>query len=360
MAVFVTTDEGSGIDRYSQEIGKRMGVPTVPSRRYLSLQDSVDLLRSLQGSTGVIHFPSQHFGRFGLLLATPFVITVHDLARMCFPFSAETREEQLGLSLDILGIQRAEHLIAVSECTKADLMRFLDVPEGKISVIHNGIEPNVFRPVEGSPFEFPYVLYVGTERPRKNLRTLLEALAALKNGAGAPATEGLKLVKVGTAGRTEEFRRATLAEAERLGLTEDVVFTGDASDQQLAAYYSGAAALIMPSLHEGFGLPLLEAMSCGCPVIASRGSALPEVAGDAALFFDPRDAAALAGHMRRLLTDASLGEEMTRRGFARAHLFSWERAAEETLRVYRNIENGHRIEPALADTCCCAGGPASP
>ena len=349
MAVFVTTAEGSGIDRYSQEIGKRLGVPTVISRRYLTPQTSADLLRKLEDGDGIVHFPSQHFARFGLSLDRPFVVTVHDLARLCFPFAAETPEEKLGLKLDTLGIQRAEHLIAVSECTKTDLMDYLDVPSHKVSVIHNGIERRVFHPVEAKPFDFPYLLYVGTERPRKNLRTLLEALAALKETA--EGSRDLRLVKVGSAGRTEEFREATVAEIDRLGLDGDVVFTEDATDDELAAYYSGAEALILPSLYEGFGLPLVEAMACGCPVIAANGSALPEVAGDAALFFEPRDPAGLTRRIRELLTSPSLSDEMTCRGLARAERFSWDRAADETLQVYRSIEAGPGVPVSLVDAC---------
>lgn len=343
MSVFVTTTEGSGIDRYSQEIGKRIGVPTVASRRYLSPKAGLGLLHRLRDASGVVHFPSQHFARFGLFLARPFVITVHDLARICFPFGVESLREKVGLKLDALGLRRADHIIAVSARTKVDLVQHLQIPEDKISVIYNGTDRQVFRPVNGRRFGFPYLLYVGTERPRKNLATLLRALSILKREAGV--FQNLKLVKVGAAGRTDEFRRTTLREVERLGLTDEVIFTDSVSDEALARYYSSAEALIVPSLYEGFGLPLVEAMACGCPVITSDGSALPEVAGDAALFFDPCNASALADCIRRLFAEPALTDELIRRGFERVERFSWERAADATLRVYHDLEASPDVSP---------------
>jgi len=267
-------------------------------------------------------------------------VTVHDLVRICFPFTSETIPEKLGLRLDALGLKKAQHIIAVSECTKADLMHYLGIPEDKITVIYNGVDHTVFRPVHERRFDFPYLLYVGTERPRKNLGTLLRAFALLKTDT---ATFGeLKLVKVGGAGRTDKFRHKTLSEVRRLGLEDQVIFVDGVSDQSLASYYSSAAALIMPSLYEGFGLPLIEAMACGCPVIASNSSSLPEVAGNAALLIDPLDSYGLSEAMRRVTTDYALKQELVKKGLGRAKQFSWERTARETMQLY------HRIEADLA------------
>jgi glycosyltransferase involved in cell wall biosynthesis len=135
----------------------------------------------------------------------------------------------------------------------------------------------------------------------------------------------------------------TFSEVERLGLREEVIFAGYVSDAELAAYYSSAIALILPSLYEGFGLPLVEAMACGCPVIASNCSSLPEVAGDAGLFVDPHDIDGLAQAMRRTVTEPALREQLMAKGFERVQHFSWDRAAQETLRVYRKVEASHGL-----------------
>lgn len=364
MIVFVTTLETSGIDRYSRELAKRIRVPTIETRRYLSLKDSFILVHNLRNIPYFVHFPSQHFARYGLFLGRPFIITVHDLVRICFRYARETMPEKLGLKLDALGLRKAQHIIAVSNYTKTDLLCRLNIPESKITVIHNGVDRNIFKPLAKRPFHFPYVLYVGTERPRKNLGTLLSAFSMLKKGGSVMPT--LKLVKVGSAGRTDEFRHTTLDEIGRLGLESEVVFADYASDEDLAAYYSSAVALVMPSLYEGFGLPIIEAMACGCPVIAANSSSLPEVAGDAALFFAPRDSLQLAHLIRCLVNEPVLRNELTRKGFERVRHFSWERAARKTLEVYYRVEaefglrqtrqdvreqaDAHTSQPAVSST----------
>jgi len=204
MALLVSTVEHSGIDRYSQELAKRLGVATLETQRYRSPKDTLSLLRTLTKVSHLIHFPCQHFARYGLFLRKPFIITVHDLARICFPFARESIWDRVGLKLDALGLKRAQHIIAVSACTQADLVRLLGIPATKITVIYNGVDRSVFKPVAGRRFDFPYLLYVGTERPRKNLGVLLRAFAILKREGGVPP--GLKLVKVGDAGRADKFR----------------------------------------------------------------------------------------------------------------------------------------------------------
>jgi len=336
MTLLVATVERSGIDRYSQELAKRLGVATLETRRYRSLKDTLNLLHALAKVSPPIHFPSQHFARYGLFFRKPFIITVHDLVRICFPFARESMRNRVGLKLDVLGLKRAQHIIAVSACTQADLVRLLSIPARKITVIYNGVDRNVFKPVAGRRFDFPYLLYVGTERPRKNLGVLLQAFAILKREGGAPP--GLKLVKVGVAGRADKFREATVSEVRRLGLENEVIFAGYVSNEELAHYYSSALALIMPSLYEGFGLPLVEAMACGCPVIASNTSSLPEVAGDAGLFFTPQDSRELARLIGRVATESGLKGKLIRKGFERVKRFSWERTGQATLQLYQKVE----------------------
>ena len=331
----VTTLESSGIDRYSKELAKRIDIPLIETRRYLTLKDSLRLLNNLRQSPYLVHFPSQHFSRYGLFLGKPFIVTVHDLVRICFPFAKETIPQKLGLKLDVLGLRKAQHIVAVSKCTKTDLMQYLSIPARKITVIYNGVDRNVFKPVAGRSYDFPYLLYVGTERPRKNLGTLLAAFSLLKRGSTVP---GLKLVKVGSAGRTAEFRQVTLQQIRHLGLEGDVVFVDYVSDEDLAGYYSSAVGLVIPSLYEGFGIPLIEAMACGCPVIAASTPSLQEVANGAALFFSPRDSLELACLMHRLITEPALRNKLIGEGFERVMHFSWEKAAQATLQVYQKVE----------------------
>jgi glycosyltransferase involved in cell wall biosynthesis len=250
----------------------------------------------------------------------------------------------MGLALDRRGIRKAAHLICVSEATKRDLVRYLGIPGEKMTVIYNGVDHNVFKPCNEqntSCFRSPYLLYVGSERPRKNLKVLLRAFSLIKK-QGRPF-DSLKLLKVGPAGRSDDFRKATLDEARRLGLESEIHFVERMSDQELAVAYSNAVALVFPSLYEGFGLPIVEAMACGCPVITSNVSSLPEIAGSAALLVDPNDGAALAEAMRRVILDQDLRGRLRAQGLLRAIDFSWDRTAEATFAVYK------RILPAAED-----------
>jgi glycosyltransferase involved in cell wall biosynthesis len=200
-----------------------------------------------------------------------------------------------------------------------------------------------FRPVERRLLSERYVLFVGSEQPRKNLAAVLAAFAALKRER---RLRDLKLVKVGGPGGSEApFRARTRALVRALGLDEDVVFTEHVPDEDLSAWYSGAACLAWPSLYEGFGFPPLEAMACGCPVVVSSAGSLPEIAGPAALLVEPRDERALAEAIRTLVLDPP--SDLVERGLAHAARFSWERTARETLRVYETLlERGSRLDPS--------------
>jgi len=250
------------------------------------------------------------------------------------------------LKLDTRYIKRASHIIAVSQNTKSDLMKYLNIPENKISVIYNGVDHNIFKPYQ--PYDLrphhtilrtlhhkPYILYVGSERRRKNLGRLFEAFARLKG-----EFPQLKLVKIGGPGRSEQFRSDTLKRLSALGITEDVIFVEHISEVDLAYYYSSAALLAYPSLYEGFGLPLLEAMACGCPVVSSNTSSLPEVVSEAGIMVNPYRTRRLAQAMRQVLTDKQLRDKMVRRGLEQSTKFSWERTAGLTLDVYNKVARG--------------------
>lgn len=328
----VVTQEKGGLDRYCQELAQLLPVRQLRTRRYLKLRENWTLLQALRTVKGLLHLPNQHFGRFAFFLQTPFVITVHDVARFRFRLTKETLSERIGLWLDKRGIKGANLIIAVSQFTKRDLIELLKVPPDKVAVVYNGINHRVFYPREKRPLSPPYLIYAGSERPRKNLGRLLEAFAKLKR-----EFPELKLVKVGEAGRDPRFRQATLAKIKELGLEGEVIFMGHLRDGKLAEYYSGALCMVYPSLYEGFGFPPLEAMACGCPVAASRTTSIPEVVGDAGLLFDPRNVEEMAETIKRIITDEELRKKLIEKGLERSKRFTWQRAAERTWQLYRRL-----------------------
>jgi len=335
IALIVTT-ERAGIDRYSQEIAKRLDVRKIETQRYLSLKEAYRLARLIGRQSSIVHLPNQDFARYALFLNNPFIVTVHDLIRSCFSFGSETLSERILLKLDIRYIKRASHIIAVSQNTKHDLMQYLKIPENRISVIYDGVDHSIFKPYEVKIFDKPYILYAGSERPRKNLSRLFEAFAKLKG-----EFPELKLVKVGVPGRSEEYRRNVMRKLDSLGITQDVIFVDLASELDLAHYYSSASLLAYPSLYEGFGLPPLEAMACGCPVVTSNTSSLPEVVGKAGIMVDPYNTDALAQAMRQVLTDAKLRDDMVSKGLEQAKRFSWKETARKTQEVYNKVAEQH-------------------
>ena len=287
--------------------------------------------------------PNHHLGRYGNFLRVPYIITVHDLIRYFDMDGEETfihspnRRDRHYLNLDFEGIRKAMRIIAVSQSTKDDLMHCLSIPGERISVVYEGIDHRLFRPVSQRIYNRPYILFVGTEHPRKNFTTLLKAFSQLKR---EPRFKTLKLVKVGNAGGQEtDFRSQTMGVVESLGLMDEVIFTDFVPEADLPTYYSGAEALVLPSLYEGFGFPVLEAMACACPVITSNNSSLPEVVGEAGIMVDPHNTDSLAEAMSKVLTDGRLRDNMIRKGLEQAKGFSWEKAAEQTLEVYNQVEN---------------------
>ena len=335
MVVLIVTSEKSGVDKYSQELAKRLDVKKVESRRYLSLIEAYRLSRLIRSQDDIVHLPNQNFARFALFIKNPYIVTVHDLIRFSLGFAQETITEKILLKLDIRGIKRASHIIAVSQNTKDDLIKYLNIPDSKISVIYNGVDHGIFKPYTVKMLDKPYILYVGSERPRKNLSRLFEAFAKLKG-----EFPELKLAKVGISGRSKKYRKETMKKLVSLGLTGDVIFVEYITELDLACYYSSAALLAYPSLYEGFGFPLLEAMACGCPVVTSNTSSLPEVVGEAGIMVNPYDTDGLAQAMRRVLTDDKLRDDMVRKGLEQAKRFSWEKAAEQTLEVYNKVAGG--------------------
>jgi glycosyltransferase involved in cell wall biosynthesis len=271
----------------------------------------------------------------------PSVVTIHDLGYLTFP-EAHTARRRLELHLTTRwSLRAARHVIAISRATRDDLVRHYGAEPARISVIHHGLSP-AFRPAEDDAAAAatrarhglggPYFLYVGTIQPRKNLVRLIEAFArAMPHLTLAGAAPLLAL-----AGRQGWLSAAITRRAHELGVADHVRFLGYVPDHDLPALLAGSLAFVFPSLYEGFGMPVLEAMACGAPVLTSTSSALPEVAGDAALLVDPADTDAIAAGLARLASEPDLRLTLRARGLARAAEFSWDRCARATLEVLRN------------------------
>jgi glycosyltransferase involved in cell wall biosynthesis len=272
------------------------------------------------------------------------VITVHDLTFLHYPqyLTTESRRyynQQIGWA-----VHRADHILADSYTTKSDLATLLDVPSERVTVVHLAADP-AFRPLPEAEaerivaryaLEPGYLLCVGTLEPRKNLPGLFQSYRLLLD-AGV-TTAGLVLV--GSKGwmYDEIFERV-----EELHLNEQVHFLQGVPDGDLPGLYNAASLLVTPSFYEGFGLPALEAMACGTPVVVADRSSLPEVVGEAGLLINPDDPDDIARALTRVLTDGLLRTRMRELGLARSACFTWERAARETLAVYRAMLAGRQV-----------------
>lgn len=270
------------------------------------------------------------------------VSTVHDLLFLRFPdmFTDDIRNSLTEAVTD--AVKRADFLITVSKAARSDLVELLDVPAEMTRVIYEAASP-VFKPVDDGDrvrsvldryaIQKDYFMFLGAAEPRKNLPFLLEAYGNLDKGIrkdyclviSGPARWGGGSI-------TDKIRE--------YGIKEDVVMTGYVSDYDAASLYGGARAFVFPSLGEGFGLPVLEAMSCGTPVICSNASSMPEIAGDAAYLIDPTDVESLVKAMTRLADDDTLFEDLKTKGLERSGVFSWDKNVSETLEVYKDLLEG--------------------
>jgi len=239
------------------------------------------------------------------------------------------------LFLTRFAAQRADHVLTVSEFAMADIIDRYGVDASRITVTPNAVDRDVFRPLGDAAREIvrrlgldaEYFLFVGELQPRKNARVLVEAYARLR----ARGRRDHHLVLAGRLGWSSGKLFRLVRDRELDGFVHHV---GEMGPAALAGLYSAATALVVPSLYESFGLPVLEAMSCGCPVVSSNAAALPEVCGGAALQFDPRDPDALADQLERVVDDAALRHDLIRRGVANCDRYSWERTAAIAAGVY--------------------------
>jgi glycosyltransferase involved in cell wall biosynthesis len=265
------------------------------------------------------------------------VVTIHDCIHLMFPQYLPNRMALVYARTSIgLAARRATRVMTVSESSKRDILRFVDVPPGKIDVIYNayderfGVEPreeDVVRVRERYQLHDEFVLYAGNVKPHKNLERLIEAFNLVRQSG----LDHLKLVLIGD----EISKYAALRRAvHRHQLHKYVRFLGYMPEETLAVMYRLASVFVFPSLYEGFGLPPLEAMASGTPVVTSNLSSLPEVAGDAAVLVDPYDPQAIANGIHLVLTDESLRRDLRRKGLARAGQFSWAQSVRRVRQIY--------------------------
>lgn len=267
------------------------------------------------------------------------VFTIHDLIFRFYPqYHLPLNRWFLTLMLPKF-MRRADAIIAVSENTRRDVTRLMQIPRDKITVIYEGVGRE-FTPVPDSEtlarardkFKLParFILFLGTIEPRKNLTALFDAYAALLKREP-------DLAPLVVAGRKGWLYEPILKRARDLGISERVHLLGWVDSSDAPALYRLARVFVFPSLYEGFGLPPLEAMACGTPVVCSNASSLPEVVGDAGIPVDPHDTGALAQAIARVLADDALRADLSARGLVQAGKFTWERAARETLAVYERV-----------------------
>ncbi len=266
----------------------------------------------------------------------PTVITIHDLLFIRYPGCRRPWFDMRMILLAKLYAGRATAIITDSEYSKRAILSLLHVPAEKVRVIPIAPDP-VFRPIASTDAALlkydlvnPYLLYVGNFKPHKNLPRLLHSYSALERGLRAR-------VPLVLAGMDEEHRPPLLRLAGTLGIADQVKFPGMIDDHDLPSLYSGAAALVLPSLVEGFGLPALEAMCCGTPVIASNRAAIPEVVREAGILFDPEDVPSMARAMAQVLTDPQLQERLRQKGLARAAEFKPERTTDQVLGLLQDL-----------------------
>jgi len=278
-----------------------------------------------------------------LLMPTPYVVTVHDMSSLLYD-QLSARRRRFRRYQFRRGLERAGRIIAVSNATQRDIEGLFGINAGRIRQIYNAPDPQFLEagPDSSAPEQLltleryqirrPFLLYVGTIRPQKNIPRLVEAFAVLRTELeGHPIYGDLRLIIIGDEiSRHPEVRRTVI----QTRVEQAVRFLGFVPFETLRTFYASAAAFVFPSLYEGFGLPPLEAMASGTPVVTSNVSSVPEVVGDAAVLVNPENVFEIARGIREALTNESLRETLIRRGHQQARKFSWEATARQVLEVY--------------------------
>lgn len=269
------------------------------------------------------------------------VVTIHDIIPILFPENLPYYYRLWAPTLKLIKNNIAR-IIADSENTKNDCINYLKIPEDKIDVVYLAADKK-FHLLKNKELikeelkdnygiKYPFILYVGNVEMRKNVSTLIKSFHLIKN-------QGFKhkLIIIGS-GKYGFSKILSLV--KRLNLLNEVIFMGYVPDEDLVKFYNTAEVFVFPSYYEGFGLPPLEAMACGCPVISSNSSSLPEIVGDAGILVDPKDYLNLASKISQILTCDGIREDLIERGLKRVKLFSWEKTATETWNVYEDVLEG--------------------
>lgn len=311
-----------------------------PPKHYLMENITFPMfLKSL--APDVVHIP---LNRVPMFIPKPYVVTIHDMSSFLFGGGSGIRE-QLRLYKFKRGLARADRVIAVSAATRRDIQNALNVPTARIRQVYSAPDPRFLRRdedddgtnskqiLERYQIQYPFLLYAGRIRPHKNIPRIVEAFAVLRTELeGHPTYGDLRLIIIGDEiTRHPEVRRAVVYTHTQ----QFVRFLGFVTFETLKVFYASAAAFVFPSLYEGFGLPPLEAMASGTPVVTSSVSSLPEVAGDAAMIVNPENVFDIARGIREVLLDEAIRSDLIERGYDHVRSFNWIRTAEQVLEVYR-------------------------
>jgi glycosyltransferase involved in cell wall biosynthesis len=310
-----------------------------------TLRNMLAFYRTLRGyDCHLLHVP--HLFKTPRFAPCPYVVTVHDVLDFIFLRSKQTeRQSRTRLQLAKFALRRAGGIVAVSNSTRDDIMRVFGIGDAqRISVAYNAVDPKLLAPVteaerravlERYQIRYPFLLYAGSAKPHKNVTRLIEAFSALRGDLARDRQfPGLKLIVIGDdISENPELRRAVV----RSGVQHDVRFLGFVPIEAVRVFYASAEIFVFPSLYEGFGLPPLEAMAQGAPVVCSNTSALPEVVGDAAVLVNPENSFEIMHAVKRVLLDRELRQSLSERGRQRAAAFSWRRSAEQLLATYERV-----------------------
>jgi len=289
----------------------------------------------------LVHIP---LNQVPLFMREPYVVTIHDMASLLFDSGSGLRMQTRRFLLR-RGLLRAKRIMAVSEATRRDVHDALGIPADRIRLAYNAPNPDFFLPAAAGPardrileryqIDYPFLLYAGNIRPQKNIPRLVEAFAVAREQLSRhPVYRDLHLIVIGDeVSRYPSVRRAVI----QTRVEKAVRFLGFVPFEALRIFFECAALFVFPSLYEGFGLPPLEAMATGTPVVASNVSALHEVLGDAALLVNPENVFEIARAIQEALLDEDLRAELIAKGKAQAARYSWDRTAREVLEVYREV-----------------------
>ena len=308
----------------------------ISSAEMYTAREQVEIPLLARGAD-LLHVP--HYNA-PLLHRGPLIVSILDLIHLIDPTYRKKAASRLyAKPMMKLAAHKSRHVITLSEYSKMTLVERLGISNAKISVVYCGVSPEFVpevkdvarrRIAEHLGVDSPYVLYVGNLKPHKNVPTLIQAVSKLRNRCSIP----LKLVIVGDDPHWGAARREECVTA---GIAESTIFVKSVAQELLPAVYSAAQVLVMPSTLEGFGLPVLEAMACGTPVVTSNAASLPEVGGDAVVYFDPYSLDELVSAIERVLSSTDLQRSLIAKGLERARMFDWNECVKSHLAIYRHV-----------------------